>query len=201
MDARSFILAQHARLHASEVSAEPGTLAERILGGLTDEQMRLRPGRGLNPLAWVLWHMARVEDVCVNLVVIDGRQVFDDAWASRLGIRRWDIGTGMTEDEVRDLAGSLDVAAARAYRSAVGRRTRDIVTLLPLSVWEEIIAAADTARAASAGAFGPNAAWVEKAWQSMSRATRLGAAAIAHNAMHLGEAATIRGQAGLPVGM
>ena len=93
------------------------------------------------------------------------------------------------------------MAAARAYRSAVGRRTRDIVTLLPLSVWEEIIAASDTARAASAGAFGPHAAWVEKAWQSMSRATRLGAAAIAHNAMHLGEAATIRGQAGLPVGM
>jgi hypothetical protein len=200
MDARSFILGQHARLHFSDVSPEPGTLAERILGGMTDEQMRMRPGRGLNPLAWVLWHMARVEDVCINLVVIDGRQVFDEAWASRMGVRRWDIGTGMSEDEVRDLAGSLNVAAARAYRSAVGRRTRDIVTLLPLSVWEEIIAPADTARAAQAGAFGPHAAWVEKAWQNMSRATRLGAAAIAHNAMHLGEAATIRGQAGLPVG-
>ena len=201
MDARTFILAQHARLHASDVSPEPGTLAERILGGLTDEQMRMRPGRGLNPLAWVLWHMARVEDVCVNLVIIDGRQVFDEAWASRLGVRRWDIGTGMTEDEVRDLAGSLNVAAARAYRSAVGRRTRDIVTLLPLSVWEEIIAAADTTRAAQAGAFGPHAAWVEMAWQNMSRATRLGAAAISHNAMHLGEAATIRSQLSLPVGM
>jgi hypothetical protein len=184
MDARSFILAQHARLHASDVSAEPGTMAERILGGLTDEQMRQRPGRGLNPLAWVLWHMARVEDVCVNLVVIEGRQVFDDAWATRLGIRRWDIGTGMTEDEVRELAGSLNVAA-----------------LLPLSVWEETIAASDTARAANAGAFGPHAAWVEKAWQNMTRATRLGAAVIAHNAMHLGEAATIRSQAGLPVGL
>ena len=186
MDARSFILGQHARLHFSDVSPEPGTLAERILGGMTDEQMRMRPGRGLNPLAWVLWHMARVEDVCINLVVIDGRQVFDEAWASRMGIRRWDIGTGMTEDEVRDLAGG---------------RTRDIVTLLPLSVWEETISSADTARAAQAGAFGPPAAWVEKAWQNMSRATRLGAAAISHNAMHLGEAATIRGQAGLPVGM
>ena len=50
MDARSFILGQHARLHASDVSAEPGTLAERILGGLTDEQIQQA-------------HMQRCEDV------------------------------------------------------------------------------------------------------------------------------------------
>src|SRR4029434_5817106 len=134
MDARTFILAQHARLHASDVSPEPGTLAERILGGVTAEPVRMRPGRGLTPLAWVLWHMSRVEDVCVNLVVIDGRQVFDEAWASRMGVRRWDIGTAMSGDEVRDLAGSLNVAAARAYRSAVGRRTPDMVMLLRVSV-------------------------------------------------------------------
>lgn len=50
-------------------------------------------------------------------------------------------------------------------------------------------------------AFGSAAGWVAGAWQGQSRATRLGATAIAPNSMHLGEAGTIRGQAGLPVGL
>jgi len=53
----------------------------------------------------------------------------------------------------------------------------------------------------SQGAFGSTAGWVAAAWQGQSRATRLGASAIAHNAMHLGEAVTIRSQSGFPVGL
>jgi hypothetical protein len=59
----------------------------------------------------------------------------------------------------------------------------------------------DVNRAVAAGAFGPNAAWVEKLWTGVTKANRLGAAAITHTAMHLGEAAAIRGLLGAPVGM
>ena len=48
--------------------------------------MRTRAGKRLNSLVWLLWHMARVEDVVVNLVVADGRQVLDDGWALRLKV-------------------------------------------------------------------------------------------------------------------
>jgi hypothetical protein len=63
------------------------------------------------------------------------------------------------------------------------------------------VSAADVGRATGAGAFGLNAAWVERMWPGVARANRLGATAIAHNAMHLGEAVAIRGQLGLGVGM
>jgi len=35
----------------------------------------------VNPIAWLLWHAARVEDVGVNRFITDGRQVLDTgAW-------------------------------------------------------------------------------------------------------------------------
>ncbi|HEX9819764.1 MAG TPA: DinB family protein [Methylomirabilota bacterium] len=199
MTAAEFFLVQHGRLHAADVGG-PGSMWDRVAGGLTDDQTRRRPP-GMNSLAWLVWHTARTEDVVINLVVTDGRQVFDGTWAKRLGVARGDIGTGMTDAEVDDLGVGLDLPAARAYRTAVGRRTREVVTALPAAAWSETVTAVDVGRAVTAGAFGPNAAWVEKIWAGVSRANRLGATAIAHNAMHLGEAVAIRGQLGLPVGM
>src|SRR2546426_9050883 len=50
----------HARLHAADV-ADGASFADRILGGLMDDQMRLRPAKGMNSLAWLLWHMRSEE--------------------------------------------------------------------------------------------------------------------------------------------
>ncbi len=199
MDLVPFFFLHHASLHSRDVGGRP-SLADRVFGGLTDDQMRARPGKGLNSLVWLLWHMARVEDVAVSMVVSKGQQILNDDWARRMNVRWRIIGTGMTDDEVGELTAGADIAAVGAYRSAVGRRTRDVVAALPANAWSEILALSDTASAAAAGAFAANTDWVDgvgyKPWQGHSRASQLGASAIRHNAMHTGEAITIRGLAG-----
>ncbi len=192
--ARMF-LDQHAFLHSADITNGP-SFVDGTFAGLTDAQMRVRPGKGVNSLAWLLWHMARTEDVNVNLVIVDGRQVFDEAWARRLNVSRADIGTGMTGDEVGDLTESLDIAVTRAYRNAVGRRTREVVGSLGDSVLDEIVGPADVARASAAGAIGARAEWLLDFMQNQSRATRLMTVGITHNARHLGEAQTLRSFAG-----
>jgi DinB family protein len=199
MDSVEFFLVQHASVHSSDVAAGPSYF-DRVLGGLTEDELRLRPAPGVNSIVWLLWHMARVEDASVNLVVADGRQVLDDDWLRRLDVPWRHIGTGMPDGEVAELSRRADVAAVRAYRDAVGRRTREIVQALAPRAWDEPVGLADTTRAARAGAFGPNAGWAEGAgfapWQDQSRAARLAGAALRHNAMHIGEAVTVRGLAG-----
>lgn len=194
MTALDLFLALHARFHGASVAG--GAYADQVLGDLTDDQMRVRPAQRLNSPAWLLWHIARTEDVVVNVVVVDGRQVFDDGWADRLGVTRRDIGTGMTEDEVEVMGRRLDVVAARAYRDAVGRRTREVAGALAPAAWDEALAAADVARAAAQGAFGPTAGWVPPLWQAQTRGLRLATAAVTHNAQHLAEALTVRSMAG-----
>jgi hypothetical protein len=203
MDAVTFFLEQHASVHASEGGA-PSYL-DRVLDGLSEADMRARPAPSVNSIVWLLWHMARTEDAAVNLVVTSGRQVLDEAWMRRLGVDCRHIGTGMTDDEVAEVTRRADLDAVRAYRSAVARRTREVAGSLPAKVWWEPVTLADTTRAAAAGAFGPNAPWVDgagfKPWQDQSRAARLSGTALRHNAVHIGEAATIRGLAGRRVGM
>jgi hypothetical protein len=204
MDTLSFFLVQHGQLHSLDV-ATGASYADRVFAGLTDDQMRARPGNGLNSLIWLLWHMARTEDVAVNIVVSDGRQILDDEWTRRMNVPWRTIGTGMTDADVGDLTARADVDAVRAYRAAVGRRTQDVVRALRPEEWNEIVGFTDTARAASAGAFAPNTAWVDgvgyKPWQGHSRAAQLAGSAIRHNAMHLGEAVTVRSLAGFALGI
>ena len=160
MDLRRFFLDLHAATHAPDVSGATGV--ERWLSGLSDDQMRRRPGEGLNSVVWLLWHMARTEDVAVNLIVAARPQVFDEAWARRMNIPRPDMGTGMTAAEVAtsERAGRRR-APCRRYRSAVGLRTREVVQTLAPGAWDEILSLADTTRAAAVGAFGPNDDWIE----------------------------------------
>ncbi len=147
--------------------------------------------------------MARTEDVSVNLVVANGQQVLDDDWLRRMNAPWRIIGTGMTDEEVGEFTTRAAAAAVRAYRDAVGRRTRDVVRALSPNAWDETVAFADTARANAAGAF--RTGWLDgighRGWQDQSRGARLNGGALRHNALHMGEAVTLRGLAGFGVGV
>jgi DinB family protein len=200
VDLVTFFLRQHAATHARDVSGDvfPG---QRIFAELTDDQIRVRPGSGLNSLVWLLWHMARTEDTAVNPVVAARDQVLDDAWMRRMNVPWRITGTGMNDDEVAEMTARADVASVRAYRSAVGRRTREVVAALRPDAWEETIGAEDIKRAGAAGAFRD---WIEGApypWLGWTRGDQLASSALRHNAAHLGEAVTIRGLAGFALGV
>ena len=59
--ARMF-LDQHAFLHSGDIT-NGRSFFDQVFADLTDAQMRVRAGKGANSLAWLLWHVARTEDV------------------------------------------------------------------------------------------------------------------------------------------
>ena len=44
---------------------------EILLKGMTEQQIRQTPHSAVNPIAWLLWHMARCEDMAVNRLLFD----------------------------------------------------------------------------------------------------------------------------------
>jgi hypothetical protein len=201
MDARDLFLDQHTAVHSTAVGGNKASGAERVFGGLGDEQMRVRPREDLNSLAWIMWHIARGEDIIVNAVLSGRRQVLDDGWAGRLNVSRRDLGTGMTSAEVTALTREIDLAALRDYRDAVGRRTRDVVGGFGAGDWEGQIAAADLERAAADGSFGVRTEMLVKAFTGRPRTAALSGIALFHAAQHLGEATTIRSAGGFGTGL
>ena len=113
MDALQFFRLRYPQPHAPD-------RPERRLG---DADVRARPA-GLNSVAWLVWHTARIEDVCVNRFVVDECQVLEDGgWVARMGVPWADIGVGMTSAEVDDLSARVDLAALWGYWDAVGEQT------------------------------------------------------------------------------
>ena len=201
MDARDLLLDEHRRMHATSVTGEKGTLAERTFAGLSDEQMRVRPREDLNSLAWLMWHIARAEDVFANVILSGRDQVVDDGWLVRLKISRPDFGIGMTKPEVAELTAQIDVAALRDYRDAVGRRTQDVIRGFGPSDWQGELQTSALEKAASLGCFGPKGEMVAKAFTGRPRLGILGALLVTHAAMHMGEAQTVRTAGGFGSGV
>jgi len=120
MDVRDMFLDQHAAMHSAAVGGNKMSASERTFANLSDEQMRVRPREDLNSLAWLMWHIARAEDIFINTILGARTQLLDDeGWAKRLAVTRRDFGIGMTSAEVTELTRQIELGALREYRDAV----------------------------------------------------------------------------------
>ena len=128
-EAKNLFLGLHAPLHAASVSnSEDWNLEEELWQGLTEAEFRLVPAKEEHSIAWCLWHLARIEDVTMNILAANGEQVFiRDGWQERLHSPLQDTGNEITPEEMLQLSKQVDFEEVRAYRSAVGRQTCEVV--------------------------------------------------------------------------
>jgi DinB superfamily len=193
MDAAQFFLLRYEPLH--------GMMSARVLDGLTDAQLRARP-QGQNSIAWLLWHVARAEDIGVNAFACDRPQVFDEGdWAKRIDSGRRDLGTSMTSAEVDAFTKRADLDALRDYWRAVGDHTLAIVRRDGDRGWQDAVDPARMRRIiCDDGDYGPlvDTHRVQTFYAGMTRAWAFGHLALTHTYMHFGEAGVVRGMLGFP---
>jgi hypothetical protein len=140
-------------------------VADDLVADLTEAQVRGRPVPGVNPIAWLIWHAMRIEDVCVNRFVLDRPQVLDAGWTPRLRVSRCDVGTGMTDAQVDALCEAVDIEQLRGYCRAVTRATLDAAPLLRgLDLEISVPAERVTRVCTEEGAVDPGATWLTEFW-------------------------------------
>ena len=194
MDLLQYVLEQHAWAHAATVSESPApTTADRLVHGLGEAEFRSQPAPGLNPLAWLIWHMARIEDATMNVFVAGTSQVLEEnRWSARLRLIGPALGSGMDDAEVAGVSRHVDVAALLDYRIAVGRRTRAIIQSLQPAQLDAPVEPARVSELVAAGGSGAAVEWLATGWQGKPLRYFLAMPASAHNYLHLGEAWCIR---------
>ena len=140
-------------------------VADDLVADLSEAQVRGRPVPGINPVAWLIWHAMRIEDVCVNRFVLDRPQVLDAGWLERLRVARHDVGTGMDDAQVDELCARVNVEQLRGYCRAVTRGTLDAVPTLRSLDLEALVPAERVKHVCSAeGAVDPSAPWLTEFW-------------------------------------
>lgn len=193
-DALHVWLRQHAMVHAAAMAQEGGwSFPDEVVEGLTDAQLRWQPSAGSNSIAWLLWHIARIEDVTMNLLVAGRPQVLDESsWSTRIGLTHRDVGTAMGDREVADVSARLDLAAVQAYRVAVGRRTRAIVSSLGPRDLERVVAPERIQALSAAEALADAASGLAETWGGWTTARFLLMPATRHSFTHLNQARRLR---------
>ncbi len=97
----------------------------RALDGLSDDELRWQPTLHANSIDWMVWHMARVEDNLVNVVLQNRDPIWiRDGWGEHLGISYAGAGAGMTMNEIRDLD-PIDVPEVMEYYRTIRKETSD----------------------------------------------------------------------------
>lgn len=199
----ALFLSQHAAVHSAAMSgSDQWSFEDEVLSGLSEDQLRHRPAEGANSIIWIIWHIARIEDVTMNILVAGCPQVLSqDGWLYRLGLlevrelraaRLAHVGTGMGDEEVAEISKKLEMESLRAYRIAVGRRTRQIVTAMRLSELKEKIDPARVRILLQEGALGESALGLAQAWGGWRKRGMLTMPATRHPFTHLNEARLTR---------
>lgn len=125
-------LQQHAEVHSRAMSSR-GTIffEDEVLIDMSEVQIREMPDRMDHSIAWIIWHLVRVEDVTMNMLVAGEEQVFiREGWDGKLGVSVSHTGNAMSKREIIELSNNVDIDELRNYRLNVGRETEEIVTQL-----------------------------------------------------------------------
>ncbi|PYM76313.1 MAG: hypothetical protein DME10_01380 [Candidatus Rokuibacteriota bacterium] len=187
MDAIAFFLSRYNDLH--------GGLVDGLFSKLSEAQLRGRPHPGVNTVAWLLWHSARIEDVGVNRFLSDRPQALDEGWLGRLKVPRRDVGTGMSDGEVDELSLRIDLEALRGYWEAVTTRTLAVVETLEGTDLEALVPGERVRSVVLAeDVVAPGAEWLTEFWAGgRSRAWVLAQMALLHPYGHYYEARVASG--------
>jgi hypothetical protein len=128
--ARQIFLDLHANLHLSPVSSSRPNEVDALFGDLLQDEYRMMPSEKGETITWIVWHIARIEDLTMGILVNNGDQIFNNYWQEIIHSSITDTGNALTYDEIIQFGIGLDIEAMLAYRNAVGKRTREIVQQL-----------------------------------------------------------------------
>ena len=142
---RELTLELHAMVHPAEISGrEEKTIADFVLDymmqGNQNEFVQREPwdtdlkyaGSKTVPICWQFWHTYRIEDLVSNILMENGKQIFNEDWKNRIGSSISDTGNALEPDELVSWGEQINVKALQEYMMEVGKNTRRILSELTL---------------------------------------------------------------------
>jgi hypothetical protein len=131
-ESKELFYSQHGVLHSKAVSeSDSWSYADQVFLGISQDQLRVIPENQQHSLIWILWHISRIEDVTMNILVADEIQVYlQDGWSHELNSPIHHTGNDIEASVVIGLSQQVNIDQLITYRNQVGKQTRRIVSAL-----------------------------------------------------------------------
>jgi hypothetical protein len=188
------LLTQHAMLHAMEMAyTESWSYEDEIFQGLTEMKIRHIPPNQEHSISWNIWHIARIEDVTMNILVSGNEQIYtQNEWPDMMKISSRDTGNLMSKAGIENLSKKIDIDALRDYRLTVGRQTRKIINRLKPADLKRKVDPSRVEKIKEEGAVVETASDLLDYWSKRNIAGLMLMPATRHNLVHLNECKNIK---------
>lgn len=193
----ALFLNQHSLLHSSKMSDSPHpTLDDELFKDLSEEIFRTYPVSApdtKNSIAWHIWHVTRIEDMTMNVLINNDQQVLHSGhWNQRLKVNYLHSGNEMTESEIAMLSETINMGELIEYRSEVGRKTREVVSGLSPNAFKQKVAAERIKALEEQEAVKKEASWLLDYWGNKTIAGLILMPATRHIFLHLNKSIRVK---------
>lgn len=192
--ALELFLAQHASLHTAAVAGTGAwSLEDEVMQNIGEAVFRRIPHGMEHSIAWVFWHLARIEDVTMNVLLAGAPQVlYEGNWLAQMRVDKPETGNAMSPAEIVQFSETVDMPALRAYRAAVGLRTRQVVVQVAPGGFTQKVQPERLLCLLEQGAVVEATRGLLAYWGGLTLAGLLLMPPTRHNFLHLNEAARLK---------
>lgn len=125
--AKELYLSMHKYLHFSD---NDDTLMNQLWKNLNTKDFSIMPTAKDVTIAWNIWHITRIEDLTVNILLNNSEQIYNREWKRKMNVSVNDTGNAMTDDEIMELSRNMNIKVLKEYRKAVGNQSQNIFSKL-----------------------------------------------------------------------
>jgi hypothetical protein len=198
VEAIQLFLSQHSLLHSASIGHSPdqATMEDELLNDIYEATFRQYPVKTpdtQNSIAWHIWHVTRIEDMAMNILVANEHQVLTtDNWLEKLNIPFEHSGNDMSEEEIASLSANIDYNSLRAYRTAVGKRTQEVISNVRSGQFQQPVSARQINRLFEEKAVSENSKWLADYWSKKTIAGLVLMPGTRHIFLHLNKCLRIK---------
>lgn len=81
-------------------------------------------------IIWNLWHIIRIEDLTVNILIRERESILNKKLKNELNISITDTGNSLSKEEIKKLAENINIYKLKYYSDKVGEKTINLIKRL-----------------------------------------------------------------------
>ena len=81
-------------------------------------------------IIWNLWHIMRIEDLIVNILICEKESILNEKLNNELNISITDTGNSLTKEEIKKFAKNINIKKLKYYSDKISKNTINLIKRL-----------------------------------------------------------------------
>lgn len=81
-------------------------------------------------IIWNLWHIMRIEDLIVNILICEKESILNEKLKNELNISITDTGNSLTKEEIKKFAKNINIKKLKYYSDKISKNTINLIKRL-----------------------------------------------------------------------